>query len=302
MAHHKIYNIGIILKPSQFDDLGNIVTNLIRWLKRRDKKIFFLEKEIVRLQDIISDKTLKLVEFVDEQMIYNKPDLIISLGGDGTVLGVSRKVNSKVPVFSVNLGKLGFITEFEKNEFYEKLNVILLGKYNLFKKHLYSIQVHRKNTTLPKEYFFNDAVFTKNDIARMFTISVEADGEHVYNISGDGLIISSTYGSTAYSLAAGGPIVHPEVKALILTPICAHSLTHRPLVIPDNQVLKMNVIDKIDTVNITLDGQVCIHLLPGDTIELTKESRRIVNFIKNEEKTYFHTLKEKFVHGRRDTY
>ncbi|MFT6631545.1 MAG: NAD+ kinase [Bacteriovoracaceae bacterium] len=302
MSTKRINNIGIVLKPSHMDDFPNVLTNLIRWLTKRQKKVFLLDKEEKRFEGSLSSKTISQIKFEDEKYVFNKTDLVISLGGDGTLLGVSRKINSQIPVFSVNLGRLGFITEFSKNDFYEKLNVILLGKYEVFKKNLYSIEVKRKNQKPIKELFFNDAVFTKNDLARMFTLAVEADGEHIYNISGDGLIISSTYGSTAYSLAAGGPIVHPAVKALILTPICAHSLTHRPLVIPDNQSLKVSLMENIDTVNITLDGQTCVHLAPKDTVKISKENRKTITLIKNTERTYFHTLKEKFVHGRREVY
>jgi NAD+ kinase len=251
----QIENIAIVLKPSTFDDLPNIVTNLIRWFSRRGKKLYFHRREIKRLEGKIPEKTLNQVEFVESSYLFHKVDLLISMGGDGTLLGVARRVNSKVPVFSVNIGRLGFITEFEKTEFYEKINVVLMGKFETFKKNLYSVEVSRQNEKSIKKYFFNDAVFTKNDLARMFTLSIESDQEHIYNISGDGLIISSTYGSTAYSLAAGGPIVHPDVKALILTPICAHSLTHRPLVIPDSQVLNISILEKINSINITLDGQ-----------------------------------------------
>lgn len=302
MTTSKITDIGIILKPSHIDDLPNVLTNLIRWLKKRHKSVHLLSKEEGRFKGKISTKTFSQVKFQEESFLFNKTDLVISLGGDGTLLGVSRKINSKIPVFSVNLGRLGFITEFSKNDFYEKLNVILLGKFEVFKKNLYSIEVKRKNHKSIKELFFNDAVFTKNDLARMFTLSVESDGEHIYNISGDGLIISSTYGSTAYSLAAGGPIVHPAVKALILTPICAHSLTHRPLVIPDNQSLQISLLENIKTVNISLDGQTCVHLEPKDIITISKEARKTITLIKNTERTYFHTLKEKFVHGRREVY
>lgn len=301
MAKKLIKNISIILKPSHIEDLDNIMTNLLRWLNRRQKKIYLLDSEKDRFQNL-SNKTLSLINYEDEKFVFNKTDLLISLGGDGTLLGVSRKVKSTLPVFSVNLGRLGFITEFSKNDFYEKLNVILLGKYTTFSKHLYGITVENKDNAKERSLFFNDAVFTKNDLARMFTLSVESSGEHIYDISGDGLIISSTYGSTAYSLAAGGPIVHPDVKALILTPICAHSLTHRPLVIPDNQVLRISIVENIDSVNITLDGQKCIHLNEHDIVSISKKTRRKITLVKNEERTYFHTLKEKFVHGRREVY
>lgn len=299
---NKIENISIVIKPSYFDDLPNIITNLMRWLNRRNKNIFLATKEKERLFKVIPEKNFKNVEFVEDSILFHKPDLLISMGGDGTLLGVCRKVNSKVPVFSVNIGRLGFITEFEKTEFYEKLNVVLLGKYQVFKKNLFSVEVQRGKSKLKKMYFFNDAVFTKNDLARMFTLSIESNQEHIYNISGDGLIISSTYGSTAYSLAAGGPIVHPDVKALILTPICAHSLTHRPLVIPDSQILTITMQERLETVNITMDGQDIINLKPKDVVSIKKEARKIISFVKNSEKTYFHTLKEKFVHGRREVY
>ncbi len=302
MIKKKIENIGLILKPSDIEDLDNILTNLLRWLNKRNKKVFILTKEKERLTNL-TNKTKSLFQYVDDKFIYHQTDLLISLGGDGTLLGVSRKVKSSLPVFSVNLGRLGFITEFSKSDFYEKLNVILLGRFTTFSKSLYRIRVKDKKGKLKEStVFFNDAVFTKNDLARMFTLNIESNGENIFNITGDGLIISSTYGSTAYSLAAGGPIVHPDVKALILTPICAHSLTHRPLVIPDNYLLKINVLDKIETVNITLDGQNCLHLKPLDIIEVTKDKTKKITLIKNEERTYFHTLKEKFVHGRREVY
>ncbi|MAX66475.1 MAG: NAD(+) kinase [Halobacteriovoraceae bacterium] len=302
MKVKQIVHIGLVFKPSHIEDLPNLTTNLVRWLNRRHKKIYISEKQTSRFKKILSPKTLEKISFIDEKFIYHKADLLISLGGDGTLLGVSRRVSSKVPVFSVNIGRLGFITEFSKADFYERLNIVLLGKFKTFKKNLYSITVAKENGKSRKEYFFNDAVFTKNDLARMFTLSVESDGEHIYHLSGDGLIVSSTYGSTAYSLAAGGPIVHPDVKALILTPICAHSLTHRPLVIPDTQNLEIKLLEDISTVNITLDGQICVHIEHTDIIMLKKEQRRSISLIKNSDKTYFHTLKEKFVHGRREIY
>lgn len=294
-----IENIAIVLKPSRFDDLGNFVVNLVRWLKRRNKNAYFIDTERKRLSKSLPEKTLQNIHFASVQTIFEKTDLVISLGGDGTLLGVCRSVPNKTPILGVNLGRLGFITEFNKTDFYEELNHIMAGKYELFKKSLYLCEVKRKDKTISKEYFFNDIVFSKNDIARMFTLSLEAQEQHIYNLTGDGLIISSTYGSTAYSLAAGGPIVHPDVKALILTPICAHSLTHRPLVIPDNYTLKVSLLDRIQSVNITLDGQTVVDLDPDLSVVIRKAPRKFVSIIKNPERTYFHTLKEKFVHGRR---
>lgn len=289
-------DISIILKPSDYEDLTNLITNIVRWLHRRKKKVIFLIKEEERLKTVISPKTLALIEFKNENFVFRSSDLIISLGGDGTLLGVYRKVNAKIPIFGVNLGHLGFITEFNKNDFYEKLNVVLAGKFEIIKKHLFSVTINHKD----KYFCLNDIVFSQSDIARMLTLSVEADKEHIYNLSGDGLIISSTIGSTAYSLAAGGPIVHPSVKALLLTPICPHSLTHRPLVIPETCEISIHLIDHNDVAHLTLDGQNVVPIKSRDSIKIKKETRRSVLVIKNKEKTYFHTLKEKFVHGRRE--
>lgn len=295
----EIQDIGIILKPSKFEDLNNLITNLVRWLNRRNKTIFLLKKEESRISKKITKKILQDINFVDEKMMFSKTHLVISLGGDGTLLGVCRNISSNIPVFGVNLGRLGFITEFSKNEFYEQLNLILLGKYSSFKKALFQVEVETKLGVKKKEYFFNDLVFSKNEIARMFTLSIEANSQHIYNLTGDGLIVSSTYGSTAYSLAAGGPIVHPDVAALILTPICAHSLTHRPMVIPDSFELSIEILDKDTQISITLDGQSAIHINHGDKVFVRKRSKKNICLISNPERTYFHTLKEKFVHGRK---
>lgn len=289
-------NISIILKPSNYDDLTNLMTNLVRWLHRRKKKVIVLKKEKDRLNSVLTSKTLALIDFKEDKYVYKSSDLIISLGGDGTLLGIYRKVGTRVPIFGVNLGHLGFITEFNKNDFYEKLNVVLAGKFEIIKKQLFSVTINHKD----KYFFLNDAVFNKNNIARMLTLSVDANKEHIYNLSGDGLIISSTIGSTAYSLAAGGPIVHPSVKALLLTPICPHSLTHRPLVIPETCEISVQLLDHGEKAHITLDGQNVVTIKSRDSIKINKETRRSILVIKNDEKTYFHTLKEKFVHGRRE--
>ena len=295
----KIGTIGIALKPSGFEDLPNIMNNLIRWLLKRKKKIVFLEHEEKRFSVSVSSKLFKEVHFWKQKEFYNQTDLIISLGGDGTFLGVARSVGSKVPLMGVNLGRLGFITEFSKNDFYEKLSCILAGKFEVYRKHLFCIKLNKNLKELEREYFFNDVVFNKNEIARMFTLAVQSNDEHIYDLSGDGLIISSTMGSTAYSLAAGGPIVHPDVKALLLTPICPHSLTHRPLVIPDSHEVKIKLLDDIDSVTITVDGQIALKLDKKIEVSISK-ARNYISIIKNDERTYFHTLKEKFVHGRRE--
>lgn len=278
------------------EDLENVVSNLLRWLKRRKKNVYFSESERERFSQFFSSKKLEEINFINDKDLYSTSDLIISMGGDGTLLGVSRKASPSIPIMGVNLGRLGFIAEFSKQDFYEKLALVLVGKYTTFKKNLFSVKTSKGESKL----FFNDVVFSKNDIARMFTICVEADGEHIYDLSGDGLIISTTMGSTAYSLAAGGPIVHPSVSALLLTPICPHSLTHRPIVVNENSKLNIKLVGHINNITLTLDGQNMLEMDKGMEISIQKEKKKTITLIQNKDKTYFHTLKEKFVHGRRE--
>ena len=165
---------------------------------------------------------------------------------------------------------------------------------------LYQVEVFRKDKSTFKGTFMNDVVVNNNQISRMLTLSVESMGEHIYNLSGDGLIISSPIGSTAYSLAAGGPIIHPNVNAMTLTPICAHSLTHRPLVIPDNTSVTIKASRPEETIKLTLDGQQSFVVNSQDTIKVSKRKGIQVRLIKNPGRAYFRTLKEKFTHGTRE--
>lgn len=172
------------------------------------------------------------------------------MGGDGTLIGVSRNVKkNSPPIFGVNMGNLGFITEFSKVEFFDQLENTIKGTYKLTSLPLYQVEVTRKNKVTFKGTFLNDLVINNNLVSKMLTLSVESEGEHIYNLSGDGLIISSPIGSTAYSLAAGGPIISPSVNAITLTPICAHSLTHRPLVIPDNTSVSIKAPNRMKLLN-----------------------------------------------------
>jgi NAD+ kinase len=299
MANNKEFeDIAIVLKPSNYEDLSNTITNLVRWLKRRNKTIIFLEKEMDRLEKSLPQSVFKQVLFKNEKDVFKKSHLIISLGGDGTLLGVCRKVDPNIPVFGVNLGRLGFITEFSKADFYEKLNVVFSGKFTIRKQQLFKVSIFKKDKEIAKKHFLNDIVFNKKAIARMLTISVSSDSEHIYNLSGDGLIISSTVGSTAYSLAAGGAIVHPSVNAILLTPICPHSLTHRPLVVSDQSKLTVQLVDNDKDAVITVDGQIVLEFDKGHEVKVEKDIRKKISLIVNDERSFFHTLKEKFVHGK----
>ncbi len=297
----QLKNITIILKPKVTSEFESILPNLTSWLHRRKKTIRFLEKEKDRLNKLFKGD-LKNITFVEEKDLHNDTDLIITMGGDGTLIGVGRSVKkNSPPIFGVNMGHLGFITEFSKVEFFDQLEETIKGNYKLTTLALYQVEVFRKGKSTFKGSFLNDLVINNNLISRMLTLSVESEGEHIYNLSGDGLIISSPIGSTAYSLAAGGPIINPKVNAITMTPICAHSLTHRPLVIPDNTSVSIKAAKPDEMIKLTLDGQQALVVTSQDTIKVTKKKNMNVRLIKNTDRTYFRTLKEKFTHGMRDT-
>lgn len=297
----QLKNITIVLKPKVTAEFESIIPNLAMWLHRRKKTVIFLSKEKERLIKIFKGN-LNNLNFVEEKDLHNDTDLIITMGGDGTLIGVSRNVKkNSPPIFGVNMGHLGFITEFSKVEFYDQLENTIKGNYKLTSLPLYQVEVTKKNKMSFKGTFLNDLVINNNQISRMLTLSVESEGEHIYNLSGDGLIISSPIGSTAYSLAAGGPIISPSVNAITLTPICAHSLTHRPLVIPDNTSVTIKAAKPDEMIKLTLDGQEAVVVTSQDTIKISKRKTLHVKLIKNPERTYFRTLKEKFTHGMRDT-
>jgi NAD+ kinase len=290
-------NILLILKPKNVNDYSSVLPSLTRWLDKRKKTFFFLKKEEKRILDL-SPSMGKNATFIDFEDIENKIDLIVTLGGDGTLIGISRFATKNFPpIFGVNMGKLGFIAEFSKLEIYEALDLVLSGKFEVEKVHKYKVELESLKGKVTKGYFVNDAVISKNNISRMFSLNVEVNEEYVYQLSGDGLIISSPLGSTAYSLAAGGPIVHPSVRSILLTPICPHGLNHRPIVIPDTFYIDIKILDRDDKVILTLDGQEAFEIDNQTKIRVSRSSVNFVTFVRNENKTYFQTLKEKFTHG-----
>jgi NAD+ kinase len=293
-----IHKVGIALKPGATGEFLSVLPNLCQWLQRRKKEVIFRAQDQERVQKILQKRDLRPI-YLEDKEFFSQPDIMISLGGDGTMIGVCRRVSPRIPIFGINLGRLGFITPYSKNEFFDYLPQIIEGKFRTIAQPLYHVTVQRKGKTVFQQPFFNDAVLAKNDIARMIHLRVEASDEHVYNLAADGLIVSSTMGSTAYSLAAGGPLVHPEVAALVLAPICPHSLTYRPLVISPKSKITLRLLPPFHTVNLTLDGQVVFPIEETDLILINHKKAKRVSLIKNDSRSFFETLKEKFVHGRR---
>jgi NAD+ kinase len=300
MKHSAAKSIGITLKPNSTPEFYSILPNLCSWLLRRKREVVFRLEDKERVTKFYRNKSIDGLIFTDTKTFHNKVDMMLSLGGDGTLIGVCRSINSKIPVLGINLGRLGFITEFNKNEYFDRLGDILDGRYEVTQKPLCHVSILRKDEVHFQDYFFNDAVLAKNDIARMIYLRAELGPEHVYNLSGDGIIISTPMGSTAYSMAAGGPIVHPDVKGLILTPICPHSLIHRPFVVPDTGLVVLKILPPYHSVTLTLDGQVAINIDEQDIVQVNDKKMKKISLVKNPDRSYFQTVRDKFVFSKKD--
>jgi NAD+ kinase len=220
-------------------------------------------------------------------------DMFIVLGGDGTLLSVARALGSRqVPILGVNLGSLGFLTDVALKNLYSTLESILKGEVEIDSRMMLEVDLVRKGENAASETVLNDVVITKGAIARIIEVGVEVDQQFVAIIRADGLIVSTPTGSTAYSLAAGGPILHPKLDAMILTPICPHTLTYRPVVISDRVEIELTLRGTPGEVYVTFDGQRSELLQPGDVVRVRK-SRYSVKLVSLPEKNYFQVLRHK---------
>lgn len=298
MRVSSIKKITIVTKPNITKDILEVSKKIKYWCDTNERELTIVNphKESFDFKNFA--KTIKL-QAIERSDLFSYPDLIISLGGDGTLIGISRlSPTLSPPIIGVNMGRVGFITEFTKEEFLQLITDNFKGLTH-YKLPLFKALVIREGKTIFKDYFINDTVLHKNDISRMFSLSIGTKEQHIYNISGDGLIISTPLGSTAYSLAAGGPLIYPEVKALALTPICPHSLTHRPFVMPEDHEMHIKLLEDPQFVSLTLDGQEHIELKGSDLIVIKKNRIKNIRFIRNKNKSYFRNLSNIFTYGKR---
>jgi NAD+ kinase len=225
-------------------------------------------------------------------------DLVIVLGGDGTLLSVARAASDRpVPILGVNLGTLGFLTEITLDELFAALERVLAGEVRVEARMRLDVRALREGRELGRFLALNDAVLTQADLARMIDLETRADGSEVTTYHADGLIVATPTGSTAYSLSAGGPIVLPQLEAFLLTPICPHTLTQRPLVLPYSSHIEICVRSR-NEVQLTVDGQEGIALREGDVVSV-RRSDHPVRLIASPFRSHFEILREKFHWGTR---
>jgi NAD+ kinase len=230
-------------------------------------------------------------------------DLIVILGGDGTLLGMARRIGQSgrdVPLLGVNFGSLGFLTETRIDELLPSLEAVIAGTAIIDHRTMLAAEMHRGSTGPDARVVLNDVVFTKAALSRIIELTISVGDNLVTKVKADGLIVATATGSTAYNLAAGGPIVHPRVDALVLTPIAPHTLTNRPIVVPATEIIEVSptVADAKDEIFVTYDGQQGYPLHAGDVVRI-RRSERALQLVKAPARNYFELLREKLKWGER---
>ncbi|MDR2018328.1 MAG: NAD(+)/NADH kinase [Syntrophobacterales bacterium] len=251
----------------------------------------FLDEESARA--VAYDKS------VEREHIGDGATFIVVLGGDGTLLSVSRNLKGKdVPILGVNLGGLGFLTETSLEELPLMIDQAAKGQYKVSKRVMLDVSVRRAGTDIFEFSILNDAVITKDALARIIDIETYVDEEYLTTFKADGLILSTPTGSTGYSLAAGGPILYPSLENIIITPISPHMLTNRPMILSKDVAIRAILKSKDERVVLTLDGQIGFPLEYEDEV-VAKESQHFVRLIKSSSKGYFEILRTKLKWGER---
>jgi NAD+ kinase len=281
---------GIFAKPIE-SVVSGVVPPLIEWLQARQIDVF-VDKET---QDCIHPQA----KCVARDKMAEHIDLLIVLGGDGTLLSAARALGAyKVPILAVNLGGLGFLTSVTLEELYPVLEQAITGQNRTSERMMLEAEIFRRGTTAIRQLALNDAVANKGALSRMLEFDVYVDNDHVGRYRADGLIVATPTGSTAYSLAAGGPVVHPDLDAFVITPICPHMLTNRPFVIPGSAKVEIDFAPAEEPVFLTLDGQIGFELEAADRVAITKSSSKVV-YVRPPRKTYFEILRSKLRWGER---
>lgn len=280
--------IGIIGKSGR-PEPAEIASELLPWLRKRDSEVF-VDIEAAQSLGIKGYLRSELPEYVD---------LVIVLGGDGTMLSVARLVCEKgIPILGVNLGGLGFITEVKRTEVYDALERVFSGQYFIEERLMLNAYVVRHGERIAGYTVLNDVVINKGALARIIDLETFVDKRYVTTFRSDGLILSTPTGSTAYCLSAGGPILFPTLESIVLIPICPHTLTNRPIVLPDTVNIEITLKSLVEDVFLTLDGQVGFSLRQNDTVIVEKsphKTRLLIPF----ERDFFEVLRTKLRWGER---
>jgi NAD+ kinase len=280
---------AIISKPGK-TELGTILPELLSWFRQRGYQLY-MDEETARYtngEQVISR----------EEIGKKHPDFALVLGGDGTLLSAARAVaHEGVPILAVNLGSLGFLTEVPLNELYVALEAVDQGQCPVEERSVLDCRLIRNEQCITQNFALNDVVVNKSAISRLVEFDLFIDGNFVFQYKADGVIIATPTGSTAYSLAAGGPVLMPSVDAFVVTPVCPHSLTHRPLVVTETSQIELRVETGEEQAFLSIDGQIGLPVQQGDRVFCQRAGHKVK--LMRLRRTFFDVLRNKLKWGQR---
>ncbi len=269
-----------------------------------DKSKKKVRDTITELEPLFRKKShLTIIDISDEDGIKQiSADLAFVFGGDGTILSASRKLNEKqIPLIGVHLGKFGFLADLTSREVSKSLEIIFSGEYIISQRMLLTCKIIRAKRVINETLGLNDAVVSRTSLSRLISIKLYVNKKIVTTYSSDGLIVSTPAGSTAHSLSAGGPIVTPDMEAFVITPICPHTLSNRPLVVSGDSTIELEQISESKGVGLTVDGQVYFDVLTGDRVVIEKAEKKL-QLIDIQTRTFYDVLREKLNWRGQPTY
>jgi NAD+ kinase len=280
----RFQRVGVVAKVASRDAV-HTAHELAEWLRRRG------------LEAALDEATLRARGVGDAAFRPTDPyDLVVVLGGDGTLLSVARALSTPVPILGVNLGNLGFLTEVNRTELYPAMLQVLAGRFKTEERSLFDVELQRNGSGALRFRVLNDAVINKSALARIIELTLRIDGHLIARFRADGLIISTPTGSTAYNLSAGGPIVSPVLPVAVLTPICPHALSLRPIVVPDTGAIEITLETQREEVYLTLDGQEGTSVGYQDVVRIRRGASKI-RLIKVGERGFYESLRGKLRWG-----
>lgn len=288
-----IETIGIVTKRHVHEKTDHVrcIKRLVKFLKEQKKTVLF---------DSNSAKIYPKEHGHNKTTLLRKADLVLTLGGDGTLLKTARRLSRSVTyIVGVNFGNLGFLTETTPEKMINSLRDVFAGKYDIDKRSLLRITLYRNKQKMDTFLALNDAVINQGAFARLIKLDVEVDNRKVVKFKADGVIVATPTGSTAHALSAGGPIVHPTIDCITITPICPSSLSMRPIILPDKKQVTITIEtqrrEDTQPIGLTIDGQDTVQLRYGDKIKIRKSSRSL--YMLRTRNRYYRMLKSKLGWG-----
>lgn len=285
-----IQNVAIFAKVHD-PRCQTVASELVAWLETRN---------CVPLIEAHLSRHLGRSNIMTDEEIRDQAELVVVLGGDGTLLSVARLFcGSNIPILGVNLGSLGFLTEVTVEELYPVLEHCLKGKPHISHRMMLEVSVLRDGKKIEKGHVLNEIVINKGALARIVDLKTTINRHFLTTFKADGLIVSTPTGSTGYSLSAGGPIIHPQMSCIVITPICPHTLTNRPIMVSDDSLICITVTSSFDEkVYLTLDGQVGCELQEGDSVKVHKAVTTTA-LVVSRKRDYFEVIRTKLKWGER---